>query len=90
MIFQGTDLSRVDVEGRVERGLCLVPEKRRARSFCTRSDPVVLDGLAQHPTTRDFLGDRLGPSFLVIPEEMLAAFRQALARLGLRVDETGQ
>ena len=28
MIFQGADLSRIDVEGRVERGLCLVPEKR--------------------------------------------------------------
>ena len=28
MIFQGADLARIDVEGRVERGLCLVPEKR--------------------------------------------------------------
>ena len=28
MVFEGADLARIDVEGRVERGLCLVPEKR--------------------------------------------------------------
>src|SRR5215471_3984071 len=28
MSFDGSDLSRMDVEGRIERGFCLVPETR--------------------------------------------------------------
>jgi hypothetical protein len=28
MVFQGSDLTKIDAEGRAERGLCLVPEKR--------------------------------------------------------------
>lgn len=42
-----------------------------------------LDGLAQHPETRGCLGDRLGPTSVVIPEGSLAPFREALNRLGL-------
>ena len=42
MIFQGTDLSAVDVEGRVERGLCLVPEKRELFSDLSVADNLLL------------------------------------------------
>ena len=42
-----------------------------------------LDGLLQHPATCDHLGERLGPTTAVIPEESLDAFRRALTRLGL-------
>jgi branched-chain amino acid transport system ATP-binding protein len=42
MIFQGSDLSAVDVEGRVERGLCLVPEKRELFSDLSVADNLLL------------------------------------------------
>ena len=45
----------------------------------------LLDGLAQHPETCNLLGDRLGPTTVVIPDDALVAFRQALTRLGLRI-----
>lgn len=45
----------------------------------------VLDGLTQHPETRDHLGDRLGPTTVVIPDESLAALERALDRIGLRL-----
>ena len=42
MTFQGTDLAAVDVEGRVERGLCLVPEKRELFSDLSVADNLLL------------------------------------------------
>jgi len=42
MTFQGFDLSKVDVEGRVERGLCLVPEKRELFSELSVADNLLL------------------------------------------------
>ena len=42
-----------------------------------------LDGLLQHPATCDHLGERLGPTTAVIPDESLEAFRHALTGLGL-------
>jgi hypothetical protein len=42
-----------------------------------------LDGLLQHPATCDYLGERLGPTTAVIPDELLDAFRKALTSLGL-------
>ncbi len=61
----------------------------------TTSRPLVLhapsaetlDGLAQHPETRDLLGDRLGPTSIVIPDMLFDLFREALERLGLSLDE---
>jgi hypothetical protein len=61
----------------------------------TTSRPLVLhapssetlDGLAQHPATRDLLGERLGPTSAVIPDEALGPFRRALERLGLSLDD---
>lgn len=45
----------------------------------------LLDGLAQHPATCNLLGDRLGPTSVVIPDDTLLAFRQAVTRLGLKI-----
>lgn len=46
----------------------------------------LMDGLAQHPATRGLLGERLGPTAAVIPEEALAPLRLALEGLGLPLD----
>jgi hypothetical protein len=43
----------------------------------------VLDGLLQHPATRPHLGDRLGPTDVIVPEGSVTAFRRALDGLGL-------
>jgi Helicase conserved C-terminal domain len=43
----------------------------------------ILDGLVQHPETRDLLGERLGPTAVAISAGALPAFRLAVARLGI-------
>jgi hypothetical protein len=48
----------------------------------------LLDGLAQHPATRSYLGDRLGPSAVIIPDEYLDALQRALATLGLSLEDS--
>jgi hypothetical protein len=45
-----------------------------------------LDGLLQHPATRDYLGQRLGPTTVIIEGERLAPFRLALESLGLALE----
>jgi branched-chain amino acid transport system ATP-binding protein len=42
MFFQGSDLAKLDVESRVERGLCLVPEKRELFSDMSVADNLLL------------------------------------------------
>jgi branched-chain amino acid transport system ATP-binding protein len=42
MVFEGADLARIDVEGRVERGLCLVPEKRELFADMSVADNLLL------------------------------------------------
>jgi branched-chain amino acid transport system ATP-binding protein len=42
MIFRGADLAKVDVEGRVERGLNLVPEKRELFADMSVADNLLL------------------------------------------------
>jgi len=42
MAFDGIDLQRLDVEGRVERGFCLVPERRELFGDLTVQDNLVL------------------------------------------------
>ena len=44
MAFDGLDLSRLDVEARVERGFCLVPETRELFGDLSVSDNLVLGG----------------------------------------------
>ncbi len=59
MVFQGTDLARIDVEGRVERGLCLVPEKRELFADMSVADNLLLGtySLRDRSTTRKSLDD---------------------------------
>jgi hypothetical protein len=45
-----------------------------------------LDGLLQHPATRDYLGERLGPTTVIIPDELIVPFRRALEGLGLGLE----
>lgn len=42
MVFRGNDLRRIDVEGRVELGLCLVPERRELFSDMSVADNLLL------------------------------------------------
>jgi branched-chain amino acid transport system ATP-binding protein len=44
MVFDGMDLRRLDVEARVERGFCLVPESRELFGDLTVEDNLVLGG----------------------------------------------
>ena len=43
----------------------------------------LLDGLLQHPSTRHFLGERLGPTAVIVPDDRLEPLRKALAAFGL-------
>ncbi len=47
MSFDGMDLRRVDVEARIERGFCLVPETRELFGELTVSDNLLLGGYAR-------------------------------------------
>jgi branched-chain amino acid transport system ATP-binding protein len=59
MVFQGADLARIDVEGRIERGLCLVPEKRELFADMSVADNLLLGtySLRDRSTTRKSLDD---------------------------------
>ncbi len=46
----------------------------------------LLDGMLQHPNLRDHLGDRLGPTAVIVPEGSHADLAEALARLGLSME----
>jgi Helicase conserved C-terminal domain len=50
--------------------------------------PELLDGLLQHPATGLLLGERLGPSTVIIPDDAVEDLRRALAKLGLSLGET--
>jgi branched-chain amino acid transport system ATP-binding protein len=53
MSYDGADLRRLDVEARVERGFCLVPETRELFGELSVADNLLLGGYARR-------GDRLG------------------------------
>jgi branched-chain amino acid transport system ATP-binding protein len=59
MMFQGADLAKIDVEGRVERGLCLVPEKRELFADLSVADNLLLGtySLRDRSNTRKSLDD---------------------------------
>ena len=48
----------------------------------------LLDGLFQHPGTKPHLGERLGPTAIIIPEKSLEPLRLALGILGVRLEST--
>ncbi len=67
----------------------------RVEPFPTRRPVVMttptadlLDGLLQHPSTGEFLGERLGPTTVIVPDDALEGLRQALADLGLALGLT--
>ncbi len=65
--FRGEDVSAVPVEKRVERGMCLVPEKRELFSTMTVEDNLVLGAYRRKRAgERDFL-DQLEPVFQLFP-----------------------
>jgi hypothetical protein len=47
--------------------------------------PDLLDGLFQHPSTGPHLGDRLGPTTAIIPDDDFEPLREALEELGLKL-----
>jgi branched-chain amino acid transport system ATP-binding protein len=47
MTFDGGDLRRLDVEGRVERGFCLVPETRELFANMSVADNLLLGGYSR-------------------------------------------
>jgi hypothetical protein len=49
----------------------------------------LLDGLLQFTETRDYLGERLGPTSVAVFEASLPLFRSALERLGLSLEDGG-
>jgi len=65
-----------------------LPPLRATRPVLLRAPSAeVLDGLAQHPATRDHLGERLGPTAVLVAEDRLAPLRKALEHLGLELHE---
>ncbi|MBV8406450.1 MAG: ABC transporter ATP-binding protein [Alphaproteobacteria bacterium] len=51
MSFEGADLARLDVEERIERGFCLVPEKRELFGDLSVADNLLLGGYARRRDT---------------------------------------
>jgi len=74
------------------RLLLLAADRRVApleveRSLVLRTPSAeLLDGLLQHPSSRDHLGERLGPTAILVPEECLPALRRTLEELGLALE----
>jgi hypothetical protein len=52
----------------------------------TVPDARMLDGLLQHPVTRRWLGDRLGPTAVAISDDHLEPLRKALQELGIALN----
>jgi branched-chain amino acid transport system ATP-binding protein len=48
MVFDGIDLHRLDVEDRVERGFCLVPERRELFGDMSVGDNLLLGAYGRH------------------------------------------
>ena len=51
---------------------------------------AILDGLFQHPETRDLLADRLGPCAVRVREAHIERLREAAGRLGLAMGPTDE
>lgn len=49
----------------------------------------IADGVVQWPGTRGLVAERLGPLVVSVAEDQLAAFRDALREIGVRVDGVG-
>jgi hypothetical protein len=49
----------------------------------TAPSAEMLDGVVQHPDTRDLLGERLGPTAVIVPEAGAGTLRERLRRFGI-------
>jgi hypothetical protein len=68
-----------------------VPSLAIGRPLLLRAPTAeLLDGLAQHPDTRDLLGERLGPTTAVVPDASVEPLRHALAGLGLALPDPSE
>jgi hypothetical protein len=63
------------------------PFPTRRPIVLTVPTPELLDGLMQHPSTGPFLGDRLGPTTAIVPDDDFEPLGRALAELGLAMDD---
>ncbi len=77
MIYDGVDLARLDVEARVERGFCLVPETRELFGDMSVADNLVLGGYSRR-REREGVRRSLDDVYLRFPR--LAERRRQLAR----------
>jgi branched-chain amino acid transport system ATP-binding protein len=77
MVFDGVDLRRLDVEARVERGFCLVPETRELFGDMSVADNLLLGGYSRRHD-RHGLRRALDEVFMRFPQ--LAERRKQLAR----------
>jgi branched-chain amino acid transport system ATP-binding protein len=57
MVYDGVDLQRLAVEDRVERGLCLVPEKRELFADLTVEDNLLLGAYPRRRRMSEVRGD---------------------------------
>jgi branched-chain amino acid transport system ATP-binding protein len=74
--FNGEDLARLDVEARVERGMCLVPERRELFSGMSVADNLLL-GAFGHRSDKDGIHLGLDKVYQLFPP--LAERRRQLA-----------
>lgn len=65
-----------------------LPPPRAVRLLVVKLPTVeIADGVVQWPGTRALVAERLGPLAVVVEEDRFAAFRAALAEVGVRVTE---
>ena len=64
-----------------------IPKLETARLLVVKTPtPQILDGLLQHPTTRDLLGERLGEMSVTISESQVPQLQDALKSLGIAIE----
>ena len=62
------------------------PFSAARRLILQAPSPDLLDGLLQHPDTRGLLGERLGPTTAIVPDEQADDLRRILAGFDLTLD----
>jgi hypothetical protein len=67
------------------RGSKIPPLMANRRLILTLPNADLLDGLIQHPATAPWLGDRLGPKTITVPDEKLESLQKALKSLGIAI-----
>ena len=65
------------------------PFPTRRPIVMTVPSPELLDGLMQHPSTGPHIGDRLGPTTAIVPDDDLEPLGRALRELGLSLSSPG-